>query len=129
MRLFRDVMVAALALGFGAPGGIRPRKPGCCSRRSVQPAARTASFFNSWAQRVNDQSGGTLKIEVRDGTSLANFGNSYDRVNADVVQIGWVQPAFVAGKFPLSEMTNLPFMTDDDVNCSIVALALLQERR
>ncbi len=38
---------------------------------------------------------------------------------ADVVQIGWVQPAFIAGKFPLSEVTNLPFMTDDDVNCSI----------
>ena len=56
---------------------------------------------------------------MRDGTTLANFGNSYDRVLADVVQIGWVQPAFVAGKFPLSEITNLPFMTDDDVNCSV----------
>ena len=87
---------------------------------SLSPAGSPNSvFFNSWAQRVNDQSEGTLKIEVRDGTSLANFGNTYDRVNSDVIQIGWVQPAFVAGKFPLSEVTNLPFMTDDDVNCSV----------
>jgi TRAP-type C4-dicarboxylate transport system substrate-binding protein len=87
---------------------------------SLSPAGSPNSvFFNAWAQRVNEQSGGTLRVEVRDGATLANFANSYDRVVADVVQIGWVQPAFVAGKFPLSEITNLPFMTDDDVNCSM----------
>src|SRR3954465_4992563 len=87
---------------------------------SLSPGGSPNSvFFNSWAQRVSDQSGGALKVEVRDGVTLANFANSYDRVMADVVQIGWVQPAFVAGKFPLSEITNLPFMTDDDVSCSM----------
>ena len=87
---------------------------------SLSPGGSPNSiFFNAWAQRVNDQSGGALKIDVRDGVTLANFGNSYDRVLADVVQIGWVQPAFVAGKFPLAEITNLPFTTDNDINCSV----------
>jgi TRAP-type transport system periplasmic protein len=118
MRLPAKILAAALILCCG------------CSALSAQetrliftslsPAGSPNSvFFNSWAQRVNEKSDGTLKIEVRDGTSLANFGNTYDRVNSDVIQIGWVQPAFVAGKFPLSEVTNLPFMTDDDVNCSM----------
>jgi TRAP-type C4-dicarboxylate transport system substrate-binding protein len=86
---------------------------------SLSPAGSPNSqFFNAWAQRTSNQSQGTLKIEVRDGAALANFGNSYDRTMDDVIQIGWVQHAFVAGKFPLSEVTNLPFMTDDNVLCS-----------
>jgi TRAP-type C4-dicarboxylate transport system substrate-binding protein len=118
MRRSVKLFVAVIALGCGTQAGFAQETRLLFT--SLSPAGSPNSvFFNSWAQRVNDQSGGTLKIEVRDGTSLANFGNTYDRVNADVIQIGWVQPAFVAGKFPLSEMTNLPFTTDDDVNCSM----------
>jgi TRAP-type C4-dicarboxylate transport system substrate-binding protein len=118
MRLLTQLTVAALTLGCGAQAGWAQETRLIFT--SLSPAGSPNSvFFNSWAQRVNDQSGGTLKIEVRDGTTLANFGNSYDRVLADVVQIGWVQPAFVAGKFPLAEITNLPFMTDEDINCSV----------
>ena len=117
MRLFGPVL-AVFALSFGVQAASAQETRLLFT--SLSPAGSPNSqFFNSWAQRVNDQSGGALKIEVRDGTALANFGNSYDRVLSDVVQIGWVQPAFIAGKFPLSEVTNLPFMTDDDVNCSL----------
>jgi TRAP-type C4-dicarboxylate transport system substrate-binding protein len=117
MRLFGPALaVFAFSLGVQAASAQETR----LLFTSLSPAGSPNSqFFNSWARRVNDQSGGALKIEVRDGTALANFGNSYDRVLSDVVQIGWVQPAFIAGKFPLSEVTNLPFMTDDDVNCSL----------
>ena len=117
MRLFGPALaVFALSVGVQAASAQETR----LLFTSLSPAGSPNSqFFNSWAQRVNDQSGGALKIDVRDGTALANFGNSYDRVLSDVVQIGWVQPAFIAGKFPLSEVTNLPFMTDDDINCSL----------
>lgn len=87
---------------------------------SMNPAGSPNSvFFNAWAQRVNDAAQGTLKVEVRDGTAIANFGNSYARTMGDVVQIGWIQHAFVAGRFPLSEVTNLPFMSDGHTNCSV----------
>jgi len=118
MRLIRDVVLAALALGLSAATASAQETRLIFT--SLSPAGSVNStFFNAWAQKVTDQSGGTLKVEVRDGTTLANFGNSYDRVLADVVQIGWVQPAFVSGKFPLAEVTNLPFMTDDDLTCSM----------
>lgn len=86
---------------------------------SLSPAGSPNSqFFNAWAKRVNDASQGTLKVDVRDGATLANFTNSYDRAMDDVVQIGWVQHSFVAGKFPLTEVSNLPFTSDDNVDCS-----------
>jgi TRAP-type C4-dicarboxylate transport system substrate-binding protein len=87
---------------------------------SLSPAGSPNSiFFNAWAQRVSQASRGTLRIEVRDGATLANFSNSYDRTIDDIVQIGWVQHAFVAGRFPLSEVSNLPFLTDESVDCSV----------
>jgi TRAP-type C4-dicarboxylate transport system substrate-binding protein len=118
MRLIRQLTIATLMLGAAVQAASAQENRLLFT--SLSPGGSPNSvFFNAWAKRVNDQSGGTLKIEVRDGVSLATFGNSYDRVMADVVQIGWVQPAFVAGKFPLAEITNLPFMTDNDLNCSM----------
>jgi TRAP-type C4-dicarboxylate transport system substrate-binding protein len=76
-------------------------------------------FFNQWAQRVNDQSGGTLKVEVRDGVTLANYGNVYDRVNDDVVQIGWAIHQVLGGRFPLSEVAGLPFVSDGGATGSL----------
>lgn len=80
---------------------------------SLSPAGSTNSvFFNEWARKVANQSAGAVKIEVRDGTALANFGNVYERVQDDVVQIGWAIHQVVAGKFPLSEVAGLPFVED-----------------
>jgi TRAP-type C4-dicarboxylate transport system substrate-binding protein len=117
MRRLAQAVISTLILAWSAQAA--PAQETRLIFTSLSPGGSPNSvFFNSWAQRVNDQSKGALKVEVRDGVTLANFGNSYDRVLADVVQIGWLQPAFVAGKFPLAEITNLPFMTDDDVSCS-----------
>ena len=61
-----------------------------------------------WAKRVNEQGKGVLSIDVRQGVSIADFGNIYDRALSDVVQIGWEIQAAVGGKFPLSNVVALP---------------------
>jgi TRAP-type C4-dicarboxylate transport system substrate-binding protein len=81
---------------------------------SMSPAGSTNSqYFRAWADKVNGESQGRLKIEVRDGLTLANYGNVYDRVNDDVVQIGWAIHQVLAGKFKLSEVGGVPFMADN----------------
>lgn len=87
---------------------------------SLSPAGSGNSvFFNAWAQRVNEQSKGAIKIEVRDGVTLANYGNVYDRVQDDVVQIGWAIHQVVGGKFPLSEVAGLPFVSSGAREASV----------
>lgn len=119
MRLVcRKLMLAFIGLAAGSQ--IAAAQETRLILTSLSPAGSPNSvFFNAWAQRVNDASGGTLKVEVRDGTALANFGNAYVRTMDDVVQIGWIQHPFVAGRFPLSEVTNLPFLSDGHTNCSV----------
>ena len=81
-------------------------------------------FYNSWAQKVNEQSKGSVRIEVRDGETLANFITAYDRVNDDVIQIGWIIHGLVGNRFPLSDVSSLPFIGDDNVACSVASWRL-----
>ena len=114
----RQLMLAVLVLA--ANSAIAVAQETRLILTSLSPAGSpNSAFYNDWAKRVSAASQGTLKIEVRDGTSLANFGNAYDRTMNDVVQIGWIQHPFVAGRFPLSEITNLPFLSDGHTNCSV----------
>jgi TRAP-type C4-dicarboxylate transport system substrate-binding protein len=55
---------------------------------------------------------------MKDGVSLASFTNVIDRVNADVLQIGWTMHAFYRGKFPLSEVGSLPFVANNELNAA-----------
>ncbi len=75
--------------------------------------------FFPWAKRVNDAGKGVVRIDVREGVSIANASNVYDRVQNDVVQIGLLIPSLVGGKFPLTDVASLPFVTDDAKNASI----------
>jgi len=86
---------------------------------SLTPSGTTMSmFFNNWAQKVNEAAKGAIKVEVKDGITLATFATAYDRVTADVIQIGWTQQGLVPGKFPLSEVPQLPFIVDSDEDCA-----------
>ena len=56
-----------------------------------------------WAAKVNEQGKGVIHLDLREGVTLANFENIYDRVLDDAIQIGWGMQNAVAGKFPLSK--------------------------
>ncbi|HXQ49745.1 MAG TPA: TRAP transporter substrate-binding protein [Stellaceae bacterium] len=72
-----------------------------------------------WAKRINDEGKGVVAIDVREGPTLANFGNVYERVLSDVVQIGWGIQAAIGGKFPLSNVNALPLVFERSVDGSI----------
>ena len=79
----------------------------------------TVQVFKPWVARVNGASGGTLEVDVRDGPSIANLSNFYDRVTNDVVQIVFGMQGLVGGRFPLSAAAGLPYVADDAVTASV----------
>jgi TRAP-type C4-dicarboxylate transport system substrate-binding protein len=82
-------------------------------------------FYSNWANRVSEQSNGKLKIDVRDGETLSNFITAYDRVSDDVVQIGWIIHSLVGNRFPLSDVSGLPFLAENNVACSVSTRVVL----
>ncbi|HVG51383.1 MAG TPA: TRAP transporter substrate-binding protein [Xanthobacteraceae bacterium] len=123
MRLFaKAVLAAAVAAAFSTHCAAQETR---LLMTSLSPGGSTNSvFFNQWAQKLADQSGGAVKIDVRDGATLAHFGNVYERVQDDVVQIGWAIHQVVAGKFPLSEVAGLPFVEDGFSRASLALYRL-----
>src|SRR5262244_3577301 len=74
------------------------------------PAA--TDWFKPWAAQINEKAKGAVKVEVVEGYAVANLNNIYDRIKADVVQIGWVIHPLIGGKFPLTEVGSLPFLAE-----------------
>jgi TRAP-type C4-dicarboxylate transport system substrate-binding protein len=68
---------------------------------------------------VNAAAKGQPVIDVRDGFTIANLNNSYDRVAADVAQISWLTHHFFSGKFERSQVGSLPFMVDGSEAASV----------
>ncbi len=111
MRFARLVPVAALVAAFFMP------RLGMAEEASLMFATTTGAttdlnvqFFHPWAERINEEGKGVVKIDVRDGSAIATTANYYDRVMSDVVQISWGLQSTVAGKFPRSDVASLPFM-------------------
>jgi TRAP-type C4-dicarboxylate transport system substrate-binding protein len=65
-----------------------------------------------WIEAVSKDAGDSLKIQPFFGGTLGNFGNTYDRVIDEVVDIGFILTAFAAGKFPREDVAALPFEAD-----------------
>lgn len=71
-------------------------------------AAIVQKFFIPWAKKVSTDSAGAIAIQARTGRTLASPFNVYDRVKADVAQIGWGMQMFMR-RFPRSTVALLPF--------------------
>jgi TRAP-type C4-dicarboxylate transport system substrate-binding protein len=81
--------------------------------------ALVTKVFEPWAARVNAAGAGTIGIEIRNGPSVANLSNYYDRVAEDVVQIVFGMQGLIGGRFPLSAAAGLPYVVDDAVTGSV----------
>jgi TRAP-type C4-dicarboxylate transport system substrate-binding protein len=87
---------------------------------TTEPAGSvdTTEVFQPWADGISKATDGTIHIDVREGFAIANSTNIYDRVQSDVVQIGILIPSLIGGKFPLTDVAGLPFVTQDSMNAS-----------
>ena len=66
-----------------------------------------------WAERINQQANGLFRIQVFDGSAIANQLNVYSRVLDDVAQIGWGLPDLATGKFKLTQVVELPYLSNN----------------
>jgi TRAP-type C4-dicarboxylate transport system substrate-binding protein len=76
------------------------------------PHAFAASkVLAAWAEKVNKDSGGRLKVKVYAGGVLGKPPQQYDSVKGGVADIAWTVLGYIGGQFPLSSVIDLPFLT------------------
>jgi TRAP-type C4-dicarboxylate transport system substrate-binding protein len=75
--------------------------------------------FHPWAEHINEIGKGVLHLDVRDGMSIVNPTNFYDRVQNDVVQLAWGSLGNLTGTFPHAEFSMLPFQAEKSADSSV----------
>lgn len=70
-----------------------------------------AKFIAPWARRVETESKGRIKVDVFPSMQLGGSPQQlFDQARDGVVDIVWTLPAYTAGRFPLIEVFDLPFI-------------------
>lgn len=70
-----------------------------------------ADFMMPWAEAVETQSGGRIRIEIYPSMQLGGKPPQlYDQVRDGVVDIAWTLAGYTPGRFPKLEVLELPFM-------------------
>jgi TRAP-type C4-dicarboxylate transport system substrate-binding protein len=83
--------------------------------------------FDGWAAAINADGAGAVEIDVRHGFTMANPGNFYDRVKDGVVPISWGIMTTIGGRFPLTSVVELPWLTADAETASVAFWRLYAE--
>ncbi|WP_425073827.1 TRAP transporter substrate-binding protein [Sagittula sp. S175] len=74
-------------------------------------SANPKYFIEPWAKKVEEESGGRLKIEINPFMQLGGTApEQFDLIQDGVIDGGWVIPGYQAGRFPETEALELPFM-------------------
>lgn len=77
----------------------------------VPPVASSYKNLAWWVQKVEQESGGKLKIQLFGSNQLGGKAEDvYDQVKNGVVDIGWTLPGYKAGLFPATSAFELPFI-------------------
>lgn len=84
-------------------------------------------IFEGWAERINADGAGVVEIDLRHGFTMASPTNFYDRVKDGVVPISWGIMTMVGGRFPLTSVVELPWLTDDAETASVAFWRLIAE--
>jgi TRAP-type transport system periplasmic protein len=77
------------------------------------PAAAPAhaQFMEPWARKVEEESGGRIKVEIYPAMQLGGKAPQlYDQVRDGIADVVWTLPGYTPGRFPTIEVFELPFL-------------------
>ena len=72
------------------------------------------NFLEPWAKKIEQESGGRIKIELYPSMQLGGTPPQvFDQVKDGVIDLTWTLPGYTANRFPKSEVFELPFIAGD----------------
>jgi TRAP-type transport system periplasmic protein len=109
-----SVAAGALALGLLLLGNTATKAAETITLRwhtHVPPVATSFKILKAWANKVEKDSKGRLKIQMFGAMQLGGKAQDiYDQVKNGVVDMGWTLPGYKAGLFPATSVFELPFI-------------------
>lgn len=90
----------------------------------------TSAFHKSamapWAEKIAKESNGRLKIELYPSSTLSNPTATYDAAVKGTVDIGSQAQGYTSGRFPLTQITELPGLSSSAIQMSCILQTLYE---
>jgi len=117
MKMSKHLYAMALVAGLVAPAAIA--QDSLVFAAGTPPQGPIHDTLVEWVAAINADGQGVIDIDFREGFTMANPQNFYDRVKDGVVDITWGTLTAIGGRFPLSSVVELPYLTDDAETASV----------
>lgn len=106
----RYLLPALLAFGLGAT----PALASDLRLAHFMPAKswQDTDMFLAWAEAVKKDSEGSLDVKVFPAQTLGKAPAGYDNAKTGITDIAWTVQGYTAGRFPLSQIMELPGLFD-----------------
>lgn len=65
-------------------------------------------MFKAWKEAVEEESNGRIKVSVFPAQTLGKASAGYDNAKKGITDIAWTVQGYTAGRFPLSQLMELP---------------------
>ncbi|MGJ8622102.1 MAG: TRAP transporter substrate-binding protein [Yoonia sp.] len=111
MQIFKNAAVVA-TLGLSATSAFA-QEVTLRFQHFVSPASANPTYFmQPWADTIEEQSNGRIKVELYPFMQLGGSAASqFDLIRDGAIDGGWVIPGYQPNRFPEAEAMELPFMT------------------
>ncbi|WP_201618364.1 TRAP transporter substrate-binding protein [Psychrobacter urativorans] len=87
-------------------------------------SATHKDVFEPWARKVEEESDGRIKVEIYPSATLSKTDAAYDSTAKGTVDIGSQLQGYSNGRFPLTQITELPGLSNSatQMNCMLQTL-------
>ena len=72
--------------------------------------------MKEWMESITEASGGSIQFEVFPAQQLGAAPDHYDMARDGIADIGYANPGYNAGRFPIFELVGVPFLGKDGAN-------------
>ncbi|MGM8888440.1 TRAP transporter substrate-binding protein, partial [Psychrobacter sp. 1U2] len=87
-------------------------------------AALHTDVFEPWAKKIETDSEGRLEVEIYPSATLSKPDITYDSTAKGTVDIGAQVQGYISGRFPLTEITQLPGLSSSGAQLSCMLQTL-----
>ncbi len=82
----------------------------------VPPKHMLTVGYKEWAEHLKKASNGTITLTLFPSSQLGSGKDHYDMVKRGTADIGYVNPGYTPGRFPVIGALELPFLVSDPLN-------------
>ena len=114
----RLALLAALAASLAVPAAAQDKPIQLKISLWLPPAHPLVASTKEWAASLEAASGGTIRSTVFPSEQLGKAFDHYDMVRDGIADVGYINPGYQPGRFPVINAAQLPFMLTNGVAAS-----------